>query len=77
MYDENGKKHFNYPLESEYSEHEIKTLRESGLRDTYHCLIAGVETEDGGLHTPNPARPFAEGDVIWLVGEPKDLDTLP
>ena len=54
-----------------------KTLRESGLRDTYHCLIAGVETEDGGLHTPNPARPFAEGDVIWLVGEPKDLNTLP
>lgn len=30
LYDENGKKHFNYPLESEYSEQEIKSLRESG-----------------------------------------------
>lgn len=30
IYDENGNKHFNYPIESEYSEQEIRTLRENG-----------------------------------------------
>ena len=30
VYDENGNKYFHYPLESEYSEQEIKALRESG-----------------------------------------------
>ena len=43
----------------------------------WFIVIYTVKGFGGGLHTPNPARPFAEGDVIWLVGEPKDLDTLP
>ena len=30
LYDESGRKHFNYPLESEYREEEITQLRESG-----------------------------------------------
>lgn len=30
LYDENGVKHFNYPLESEYSAEELRQLRESG-----------------------------------------------
>lgn len=29
LYDENGKKHFNYPLESEYTADEIKQMREA------------------------------------------------
>lgn len=30
LYDENGKKHFNYPLESEYTAKEFAELKESG-----------------------------------------------
>ena len=30
LYDENGKKHFNYPLESEYTADELKELKDSG-----------------------------------------------
>ena len=30
VYDERGKKHFNYPLESEYTAEEIKSLRSQG-----------------------------------------------
>lgn len=30
LYDENGKKHFNYPLESEYTAKELAELKESG-----------------------------------------------
>ncbi|MBQ9003728.1 MAG: hypothetical protein IJ087_17930 [Eggerthellaceae bacterium] len=32
LYDESGKKHFNYPLESEYTDDEMRELRESGVR---------------------------------------------
>lgn len=30
LYDENGKKHFNYPIESEYMEEELKNLHDNG-----------------------------------------------
>ena len=30
LYDENGNKHFNYPLESEYTADELKELKDSG-----------------------------------------------
>lgn len=53
-----------------------KTLRDSGIRNKYHCLIAGVETEDGQLHTPDVHIPFAEGDILWLVGERHDVANL-
>ncbi len=53
-----------------------KTLQESGIRNHYHCLVAGIEKPDGTLHVPNPHIPLEEGDIIWLVGEHKDLDVL-
>lgn len=45
-----------------------KTIRESGMRDKYKCLIVGVERE-GALQTPNVNIPFEEDDVVWVVGE--------
>ena len=36
-----------------------KTLKEAGIREKYHCLIAGVEREGGELHAPDPHEPFA------------------
>ena len=53
-----------------------KTLREAGIREKYHCLIAGVERGDGTLHAPAPAEPFLEGDVVWIVGESNDVRRL-
>ena len=53
-----------------------KTLRDSGIRNKYHCLIAGVETEDGQLHTPNVHVPFNDGDTLWIVGERQDVAHL-
>lgn len=40
-----------------------KTIRESGIRDKYHCMIAGVEREDGTLMVPDVNAPFEEG--MW------------
>ena len=46
-----------------------KTIRESGIRDKYHCMIAGIENEDGALMVPDVNVPLVEGDVVWVVGE--------
>ena len=53
-----------------------KTIVESAIRERYHCLVAGVEKADGSLHVPNASIPFEEGDVLWLVGEHSDIETV-
>ena len=53
-----------------------KNLVECGIRDKYHCLVAGIEKTDGSLHVPNAQLPLEDGDVLWLVGEHKDIDAL-
>lgn len=53
-----------------------RTLRESGIRDKYHCLIAGVERGGEALMTPDVNVPFEEGDVVWVVGENEDVYRL-
>lgn len=53
-----------------------KTLRESGIREQYHCLIVGVERGEETLHAPDPHEPFMEDDVVWIVGENADVYKL-
>jgi CPA2 family monovalent cation:H+ antiporter-2 len=53
-----------------------KTIRDAGIREQYHCLVAGVEKADGQLHTPDVTSPFEEGDVLWVVGEKKDVERV-
>ena len=54
-----------------------KNLKEAGIRDKYHCLIAGVVRGGSALlHAPDPLEPFAEGDVVWVVGEYNDVKKL-
>ena len=53
-----------------------KTLQEAGIREHYRCLIAGVEHAGEPLRAPMPSEPFAEGDVVWVVGETDDVYRL-
>lgn len=55
-----------------------QTIQQSNIRQDYRCLIVGLEGDDdnGSLMAPNPQRPFAAGDVIWVVGEEADLADL-
>ena len=52
------------------------TIRDSGIRDRFHCLVAGVEKEDGELHAPNVTIPFEAGDVLWIVGEKEAVEKV-
>lgn len=53
-----------------------KTLKESGIREKYRCLIVGVDRDGETLHAPDPHEPFTEGDVVWIVGENDDVYKL-
>ena len=53
-----------------------KNLKESGIRNQYHCLVAGIEKPDGTLHIPDPSAPLEEGDTVWIVGEHKDIEII-
>lgn len=53
-----------------------KTLKESGIREKYRCLIVGVDRDGETLHAPDPHEPFTEGDVVWIVGENNDVYQL-
>ena len=53
-----------------------KDLKESGIRSHYHCLVAGIEKQDGTLHIPDPASPLEVGDTVWIVGEHKDIEVI-
>ena len=50
-----------------------KSIKESGIRDDYRCLVVGVERGDGNLIRPDVNMIFCEGDVVWVVGERDDV----
>ncbi len=53
-----------------------KTLKDAGIREKHHCLIVGVERGEEALRAPDAHDPFAEGDVVWIVGESVDVYKL-
>lgn len=61
---------------SQYSFFCDKTIRESGLRSRYHCMIVGLEQGEEALRVPDLDVPLKNGDVIWLVGEEKHLEEI-
>lgn len=51
-----------------------QNLRDSGIREDYRCLVVGLESDDSGaLAAPNPTLPLKAADILWVVGEEKDL----
>ena len=53
-----------------------KTLSESGIRDTYDCMVVGMEEGEETLSTLTPDHRFEEEDTIWVVGEKDNLERL-
>ncbi|MBR1547321.1 MAG: cation:proton antiporter [Prevotella sp.] len=53
-----------------------KTLAESGIRSIYSCMVVGLEEGKENLSPVIPSRHFAEGDIIWIVGEQAALDEI-
>lgn len=53
-----------------------RTLKESGIRDKYNCMVVGVEEGEESLSLIDPSRCFERGDIIWVVGEESSLQAL-
>lgn len=53
-----------------------KSLLTSGLRNSYNCMLVGLEDGPDNLISIKPDYPFAVGDVLWIVGEADDLYRL-
>lgn len=53
-----------------------KSIKNSDIRDRYHCMVVGWETSEGVLERPDPDRTFEEGDLLWIVGEEESLKQL-
>lgn len=53
-----------------------KTLRESGIRDKYNCMVVGLEEGKETLSQVKPTRKFEKGDILWIVGEVDALEAL-
>ncbi len=50
-----------------------KTLQESGIRDTYKCMVVGLEEGEENLTPIDPTRLFQTGDIVWIVGEEDNI----
>ena len=53
-----------------------KTIRESGIRNHFKCLVVGIERGEDSLRVPDPSIPFEDGDVVWVVGENRYIHNL-
>ena len=53
-----------------------KTLKDSGIRDEYNCMVVGVNEGQKNLTLITPSRCLQAGDVLWVVGEEKDLERI-
>lgn len=51
-----------------------KTLKESGIRDRYNCMVVGLEEGKENLSQVDPSRILSKDDIIWIVGEQDDID---
>lgn len=53
-----------------------KTIADSGLRDIYKCMALGLDNGKEQLTPIDKQRPFAEGDILFLVGEETKVKEL-
>ena len=52
------------------------TLKNSGIRSRFRCLVVGIEKGGGELMRPEPDISIEQGDIVWVVGEEKDVYRL-
>jgi len=53
-----------------------KSLEKARLREDYGALLVAVQRGDDNFISPTPDLEFQAGDVLWIVGDPKQLNEL-
>lgn len=53
-----------------------KRLCDSGVRDTFNCMVLGIEKGGKDLSKIAPDHMFVKGDIIWIAGERQNLHRI-
>lgn len=53
-----------------------QSLITSQLRDKFSCMLIGMEEDEENLVRVSPNYNFERGDILWIVGEIRDLQRL-
>jgi CPA2 family monovalent cation:H+ antiporter-2 len=53
-----------------------KNIKTSGIQEGYDSLVVGVERHNTSMLNPDLDLEFEEGDILWLVGENKNINNL-
>ncbi len=44
------------------------TIKETGIREAFDCIIVGIEREGGRIQSPKSDLPLLPDDLLWVVG---------
>ncbi len=50
-----------------------RTVMKSGIRNDFGCLVICIEHEGRTVKNPSPDTVLTSGDVVWIVGEHKNI----
>ena len=53
-----------------------KTIRTSGIREEYGCIVVGLERQGERIRSPSSDIVLVPEDLLWVVGETKKLQNL-
>ena len=53
-----------------------KSIKDSGIRDVFNCLVVGIERMGARIQSPASSMILNSGDSLWVVGELSDLNRL-
>jgi CPA2 family monovalent cation:H+ antiporter-2 len=52
------------------------TVRASGIREKYDCIVVGLERQNRRIRSPHSEMVLQENDILWVVGSDKHLHKL-
>ena len=53
-----------------------KSLKDSGIRDEYDCMVVGVDEGQTHITLINPSHALTIGDILWVVGEKENIKQI-
>jgi CPA2 family monovalent cation:H+ antiporter-2 len=51
-------------------------MKAANLRDRWNCLVIGLERGAYIITNPNVSLVFEKGDLLWVLGKQKMINTL-
>lgn len=53
-----------------------KALKDTNIRDDWHCMVIGLERGSYTITNPNVSLVFEKGDLLWVLGKQKMINQL-